>query len=80
MKLSGVFSYTLNEAEQKDKIMALEMNHDLRRPVRFKKWLRKRLQKALINLTMGRMSFLGSQLELMKYSFISFYTRCYLNI
>ena len=48
VKLSGAFSFTLHEAEQKDKIMALEMNHDLRRPIRWKKWLRKRLQKALI--------------------------------
>lgn len=48
VKLSGAFSYTLNDSEQKNKIMAIEMNHDLRRPVRFKKWLRKCLQKALI--------------------------------
>ncbi|WP_062263206.1 PIG-L deacetylase family protein [Endozoicomonas arenosclerae] len=48
VNLSGAFSFSLNEVEQKDKIMALEMNHDLRRPVRWKKWLRKRLQKTLI--------------------------------
>lgn len=47
-KLSGVFSLTLNEQDLIDKILALEMNHDLRRPVRAKKWIRKRLQKKLI--------------------------------
>lgn len=48
VELEGVFSFTLSDADQQDKILAVEMNHDLRRPVRFKKWLRKRLQKKLI--------------------------------
>ena len=48
VELKGVFSFTLSERDQQDKILAVEMNHDLRRPVRFKKWLRKQLQKKLI--------------------------------
>ena len=47
VELEGVFSFTLSDADQQDKILAVEMNHDLRRPVRFKKWLRKQLQKKL---------------------------------
>ena len=46
--LKGVFSFTLTPQDQQDKILAVEMNHDLRRPVRLKKWLRKRLQKIVI--------------------------------
>jgi LmbE family N-acetylglucosaminyl deacetylase len=48
VELAGAFSFTLNEKDQKDKIFALEMNHDLRRPVKVKKWLRKRLQQKLL--------------------------------
>ena len=48
VELEGVFSYTLSDADQTDKILSVEMNHDLRRSVRLKKWLRKRLQKKLI--------------------------------
>ena len=48
VELKGVFSFSLSDADQRDKILAVEMNHDLRRPIRFKKWLRKRLQKKLI--------------------------------
>ncbi len=48
IELNGVFSFTLSDEDQQDKVFAIEMNHDLRRPVRFKKWLRKRLQKKLI--------------------------------
>ena len=49
VELKSVFSFTLSDTDQQDKILAVEMNHDLRRPVRFKKWLRKRLQKKLIS-------------------------------
>ena len=48
VELKGVFSFTLTQQDQQDKILAVEMNHDLRRPVRLKKWLRKRLQKIVI--------------------------------
>ncbi|MGI9273833.1 MAG: PIG-L family deacetylase [Endozoicomonas sp.] len=49
VNIAGAFSFSLSEEEQRDKLIALQMNHDLRRPVRPRKWLRKQLQKLLIN-------------------------------
>ncbi len=48
VSLEGVFSFPLTEEDQRDKILSLEMQHDLRRPIKFRKWLRKRLQRLLI--------------------------------
>ena len=48
LALDSVFSVSLDRQAQRDKALALDLMHDLKRPVRVKKWLRKRLQKLLL--------------------------------
>ncbi|MRI31603.1 PIG-L family deacetylase [Endozoicomonas sp. OPT23] len=48
LTVGSVYSFTLSEEVQLNKAVALEMMHDLRRPVKAKKWLRAKLQSWFI--------------------------------
>ncbi|UYM17979.1 PIG-L deacetylase family protein [Endozoicomonas euniceicola] len=48
LKISGFQSIQLSARNQKNKLISLEMNHDLNRPVKLKKWLRKKIQQLFI--------------------------------
>lgn len=45
--LDAVFSLSLSEEEQKNKVYALEMMHDLKRPIKLKKVIRSLVQKII---------------------------------
>lgn len=49
LAIEGIFSVTLSKEDQLAKAVALEMMHDLRRPIKIKKKLRLLLQSLLIN-------------------------------
>jgi LmbE family N-acetylglucosaminyl deacetylase len=48
LAVDAVYSLSLDADAQRRKALSLDLMHDLKRPVRAKKWLRKRLQRMLL--------------------------------